>query len=86
MTRPRQTVLTIVPPAEVPRDLLARSLDELAISMASDLKGSGFDIHEKTEALKALTAYFAATRGKGTGAPPPPEDAFDAYRKAQSAT
>ncbi len=85
MARPKRNVLSIVPPAEAPRDQLALKLDEFAISMADEMRGPGFDIHEKTEALKALTSYFAATRGKGSGAPPPVDNAFSRYRAEQGA-
>ena len=84
MARPKRNVLSIVPPAEAPRDCLALKLDEFAISLADEMKGQNFDVHEKTEALKALTSYFAATRGKCSGVPAPSENAFSRYRAKQA--
>jgi hypothetical protein len=85
MARSKQTpVVALVPPADVPRDLLAVKTDELAMHIAEMLKSSG-EIAEKIDGLKALSAYLAASRGKGA-ASPPAENAFARYREAQGAT
>jgi hypothetical protein len=84
MARSKHNVIALVSPTEALRDPLAQKLDELAISMADELKGPGIEMHDKVEALRALSAYFAATRGKGSGAPPVQENAFARYRAEQA--
>lgn len=78
--------LKLVPPADDP---LRQCLDELALSIAKSLSGTGADeapISERIAGLKALTGYWQVTRLHAPSAEPEhAENAFDRFRREQSA-
>jgi hypothetical protein len=77
----KRYTLSVVPPDPRAVDWLAAKLDEVAEHIADALVQDGLDIHEKVDGLKALSAYYQATRGKS--APAPSRNAFAEYRNAQ---
>lgn len=81
----RKTPLKLVPPANDP---LRATLDELALSIAKTLGVEGADeapVSERIAGLKALTGYWQVTRLHAPAAEPETENAFDRYRRQQSA-
>ena len=82
MARSKRNVISLVPPAEGPKDPLAAKLDRLALDIADTLMDA--ELHEKLDGLKVLSGYWTSSRKGMTVPGATPENAFQRYRQEQA--